>query len=133
VPLDCGVTVPTVSPAPVIALVAAVCVNPTTFGTGTCAGPVDTTRFTAVPRLSSVPANGLSLITFPAATVPLDCGVTVPTVSPAPVIALVAATCVNPTTFGTATCRLVTANPLASDAISAPVWTLTSRNPNAAV
>src|ERR1700719_2046033 len=104
VPLDCGVTVPTVSPAAVIALVAAACVNPTTLGTATCAGPVDTTRFTAVPKFSSVPANGLSLITCPAATVPLDCGVTVPTVSPAAVIALVAAACVNPTTFGTGTC-----------------------------
>jgi hypothetical protein len=42
-------------------------------------------------------------MTLPEATVLLDCGVTVPMVRPAPVMALVAAACVWPTTFGTAT------------------------------
>ena len=38
------VTVPTTSPALVIAVVAAAWVAPTTFGTVTCAGPVDTVK-----------------------------------------------------------------------------------------
>src|ERR1019366_3188787 len=103
VPLEAVVTVPTTRPAPVIAVVAAACVCPTTFGTATCAGPVETTRFTADPRVTSVPATGLSPITLPDATVPLEAVVTVPTTRPAPVIAVVAAACVCPTTFGTAT------------------------------
>jgi hypothetical protein len=65
--------------------------------------PDETTRFTAEPALTSVPATGLSLITFPAGTVPLDCGVTVPTINPAAVMADDAALCVSPTTLGTAT------------------------------
>src|ERR1039457_3465280 len=69
----------------------------------TCAGPVDTTRFTADPRATSVPATGLSLITLPDATVLLEAVVSVPTTRPTPVIAVVAAACVCPTTFGTAT------------------------------
>jgi len=102
--LDCGVTVPRTKPAPVIAVVAAACVSPTTFGTDTCAGPLETIRFTAEPVLTDVPATGLSLITLPEATVLLDCGVTVPRTKLAPVIAVVAAACVSPTTFGTDTC-----------------------------
>src|ERR1019366_5813772 len=97
------VTVPSPRPAPVIAVVAAACVCPTTFGTATCAGPVEITRLTADPRVTSVPATGLSVITLPDATVPLEAVVTVPTTRPAPVIAVVAAACVCPTTFGTAT------------------------------
>src|SRR5204862_521259 len=101
--LDCIVTVPTARPAPVMALAAAACVWPTTFGTATWAGPLETTRLTAEPLATLVPAVGLSLITVPEATVVLDCIVTVPTVRPAPVMALVAAACVWPTTFGTGT------------------------------
>src|SRR5207249_12263577 len=101
--LDCIVTVPTVSPAPVMALVAAACVWPTTSRTRTWAAPLETTRLTAEPLATFVPAVGLSLITLPAATVLLDCCVTAPTVRPAPVMALAAATCAWPTTFGTAT------------------------------
>src|ERR1039458_8953691 len=89
-------TVPTTRPAPVIAVVAAACVCPTTFGTATCAGPVETTRFTADPKVTSVPATGLPVITLPDATVPLAAVVTVPTTSPAPVIAVAAAACVCP-------------------------------------
>src|SRR5947208_2286935 len=101
--LDCIVTAPTVRPAPVMALVAAACVWPTTFGTAICAGPLETTRLTGEPLATFVPAGGLSLMTLPAATVLLDCIVTAPTVRPAPVMALAAAACVWPTTFGTAT------------------------------
>ena len=171
VALDAVVTVPTVRPAAVIALVAAACVRPTTFGTLTGAGPDDTTRFTALPAATDVRAAGVAPLIDPAATVALERGghrpdgqprrrdrarrrrlrqadhvrhpdrrragrhdevhraaggerragrrtltddrpaatvaldavVTVPTVRPAVVIALVAAACVRPTTFGTVT------------------------------
>src|SRR5213082_2756993 len=82
--LDCIVTAPTVRPAPVMALAAAACVWPTTFGTAICAGPLETTRLTGEPLATFVPAGGLSLMTLPAATVLLDCIVTAPTVRPAP-------------------------------------------------
>ena len=49
--------------------------------------------------------RGFWLMTLREATVLLACCVTVPAVSPAPVIAVVAAACVWPTTFGTATYR----------------------------
>src|SRR5205085_3621205 len=104
--LDCCVTAPTVRAAALMALVADACVSPTTFGTVTGVGggaPLETTRLTAEPIATLVPAAGLSLITLPEATVVLDCCVTVPTVRPALVRALVAAACVWPTTFGTAT------------------------------
>src|SRR5205085_6230512 len=85
-----------------------------------CAGPLETTRLTAEPLATLVPAVGLSLMTLPAATVLLDCIVTVPRVRPAPVMALVAAACVWPTTFGTATC----AGPLETTRLTAePVAT----------
>jgi hypothetical protein len=116
--LDALVTVPNTNPAPVIAVVAAACVSPTTFGTVTDAGPVDTTMFTAEPAATLVPATGLSLITSPDGTVPLGAVVTVPNTKPAPVIAVVAAACVSPTTFGTVA---VIAKPPVNDAISAPV------------
>src|SRR5882762_11669416 len=102
--LDAVVTVPSTSPALVMTVVAAACVRPTTFGTATCPGPVDTTRFTADPTFTWVPAVGLSLITLPAGTVLLDAVVTVPSTNPALVMAVVAAAAVRPTTFGTATC-----------------------------
>src|SRR2546430_1065219 len=104
--LDCCVTAPTVRAAALMALVAAASVSPTTFGTATGVGggaPLETTRLTAEPFATLVPAAGLSLITLPEATVVLDCIVTVPAVRPALVRALVAAACVWPTTFGTAT------------------------------
>src|SRR5204862_6274804 len=104
--LDSCATAPTVKPAPLMALVAAACVWPTTFGTATGVGggaPLETTRLTAAPLATLVPAAGLSVITLPEATVVLDCCVTVPAVRPALVMALVAAACVWPTTFGTST------------------------------
>ena len=115
--LLCVVTVPSTSPAPVMAVVAAAWVSPTTLGTTTGAGPVETTMLTAEPLLTLVPATGLSLITSPDATVELLCVVTVPSTSPAPVIAVVAAACVSPTTLGTATCPPT--GPIASLAIKA--------------
>jgi hypothetical protein len=101
VELGCVVTVPTTSPAPVIAVVAAACVDPTTFGTATWLVPLEMTRLTAEPTLTFVPATGDSLITSPEATVELDCVVTLPTTRPMPVIAVLAAACVKPATFGT--------------------------------
>ena len=100
---DWVVTVPTTSPAPVMAVEAADCVRPTTFGTDTDAGPDDTTRFTAVPGATEVPDVGFCDMTDPAGTVDEDWVVTVPTTSPAPVMAVEAADCVRPTTFGTDT------------------------------
>src|SRR6185503_12313460 len=98
------VTVPTTRPAFVIAVVAAVCVRPTTLGTATCGRPEETTSDTALPTLTCVPLSGDWLITDPAGTVVLVAVVTVPTTRPAFVIAVVAAVCVRPTTLGTATC-----------------------------
>src|SRR5262249_60878622 len=98
------VTVPTIRFAFVIAVVAAACVSPTTFGTATCGGPDETTRFTALPTATCVPEVGVCLMTDAEGTVVVDCGVTVPTIRFAFVIAVVAAVCVSPTTFGTATC-----------------------------
>src|SRR6476661_4892164 len=99
--LDAVVTVPSTSPAFVMVVVAAACVMPTTFGTATLPGPVDTTMFTADPTFTCVPAIGLWLITLPAATVLLDAVVTVPTTRAEFVMAVVAAACVKPTTSGT--------------------------------
>src|SRR5207244_4352162 len=98
------VTVPTVRFALVIAVVAAVCVRPTTLGTATCGRPDETTSATALPTVTCVAALGFSLITDPDGTVVLVALVTAPTVRFALVIAVVAAVCVSPTTFGTATC-----------------------------
>src|SRR5438105_8300188 len=67
------------------------------------AGPIETTRLTALPAVTAVPAVGVVLMTLPAGTVALGAVVTVPTTRPAPVIAVVAAACVRPTTFGTPT------------------------------
>src|SRR5204863_178352 len=96
---------------------------PTTFGTGTGAGggaPLETTRSTAEPLATLVPAVRISLTTLPAAPVRLDCIVTVTTARPTPVMAPAAAACATPTTVTTArwaapleTTRL-TAEPLAT-------------------
>ena len=119
--LDCRVMVPTTKPTPVIAEVATACVSPMTFGTETCAGPLEITRLTAEPTLTLVPAAGFSLITLPAATVLLDRWVIVPTTKPALVMAEVAAAWVSPITFGTATC----AGPVDITRLTAePIFTL---------
>ncbi len=55
------------------------------------AGPSETTRSTAVPGATKAPPTGSWLITSPAGTVPLFAVVTVPTVRPAPTIAVSAA------------------------------------------
>src|SRR6267142_1346828 len=125
------VIAPSVRFAPVIALVAAASVNPTTFGTATCGGPLETTRVTALPCVTCVPAVGDWLITDPAGTVVLEAVVTAPSVRFAPVIALVAAASVNPTTFGTATCggpletTSVTALPCVTCVPAAGDWLIT--------
>jgi hypothetical protein len=97
------VTVPSVRLAPVIEVVAAACVSPTTLGTDTCAGPLLTVRATAEPGATLVVAAGFSLITLPEATLALLAIVTAPTFRPTPVIDVVAVACVTPTTLGTAT------------------------------
>src|SRR5205823_3254373 len=76
---DIIAALPTVRPAAVMALAAAAGVWPTTFRTAIWAGPLETTRSTAEPLATLVPADGLSLMTLPAATVLLDCIVTAPT------------------------------------------------------
>src|SRR3954468_5162689 len=97
------VIVPTGSEAPGVAVLAAVCVRPTKRGTATCGRPLETTRLTALPTLTCVPPAGDWLMTDPAGTVVLVAVVIVPTVSDAPVIAVLAAVCVRPTALGTAT------------------------------
>src|SRR5207302_11439514 len=92
------VTLPTTAPAPVIAVVAAACLCPPPFPTRRSSDLLLTTRLTAAPDVTLVPATGFWLITVPAGTVELDCIVTLPTTRPAPVIAVVAATCTRLTT-----------------------------------
>src|SRR3954462_4629797 len=74
-----------------------------TFGTATCGRPDEMTSATALPIVTCVPAAGDSLITEPAGTVVLEAVVMAPTARFAPVIAVAAAACVRPTTFGTPT------------------------------
>src|SRR4051812_36596455 len=114
-----------------IAVVAAVCVSPTTVGTATCARPDDTTSATALPVATCVPAIGVWLITEPAGTVVLDAVVTAPTIRFALMIVVVAAVCVSPTTAGTATCARPedttseTALPVATCVPAIGVWLIT--------
>jgi hypothetical protein len=107
--LEAVATVPTARPASVMEVVAAAWVRPTALGTAICARPLETTMFTAEPTLMLVPAAAGSPMTEPEATVLLNATVTVPTVSPTPVIEAVAADCVIPTTFGTATIAVLNA------------------------
>ena len=86
-----------------IAVVAAACVSPTTFGTDTFAGPLETTRFTAEPTFTARARRRAFADHIAGATVLLDAVVTVPSTKPALVSAVVAAACVSPTTFGTDT------------------------------
>ena len=72
-----------------------------TVGGVTSFEPRETTSATGAPGSSTLPAAGVELITRPAGIVSLNAVVTAPTVKPAPVIAVVAAACVMPTTFGT--------------------------------
>src|SRR5262249_21845279 len=77
----------------------------TTLSTTTAAvqGPVDNVRFTALPGCAVEPPAGLCETTDPDGTVALDTRVSVPTTSPAFVIDVVAAACVELTTLGTRT------------------------------
>lgn len=101
--LACCVVVPTTKPTAFNALVAAASVLLTTFGTATGAGPLLSTRFTAEPDGSLVPAAGFWLMTLPDGTVLLACVAVEPTTKPAAVIAVVASAKVSLTTFGTVT------------------------------
>src|SRR3954447_20444527 len=71
-------------------------------GPARAAGPSDTTKLIALPGATFVPADGDSLLTWPAAAALLPV-VFVPNVRPAPLIAACAAVCVMPMMFGTAT------------------------------
>src|ERR1700760_807778 len=87
-PGDCLVTVPlaavevasetclTFRPLPVSVLWAVAEVSPTTFGTVTCWGPVDTNSVTTVFAGTLLPSGGLDLITRPLPTVELAWSVT---------------------------------------------------------
>jgi hypothetical protein len=99
--LCCVFTAPTPRPAFFNITSAARRVKPTTSGTATFAGPLDTSRFTADPELTSVPAAGVVLITLPVGVVALPTVVTVPTTRPALFIFASASDCVKPTTSGT--------------------------------
>src|SRR6476469_9655864 len=54
------------SPMVEIAVCAAACVCPTTFGTVTMTGPLDTTKLTGVPGSTTWPPSGFWPMTFPA-------------------------------------------------------------------
>ena len=84
-----------------MAVVAAAWVTPTTLGTLTFAEPVETMRFTAEPGATLVPLAGFWLMTLPAGTALDGAEVTAPSTRPAPVMAVVAAAWVTPTTLGT--------------------------------
>jgi hypothetical protein len=84
-PLFCRITV-TLHPPAVLVITGAPPITMTTL-----AGPVETTKLTTEPDATLVPAIGLSLITLPEGTVGLLAALTVPTIRPAPVIALDAA------------------------------------------
>jgi hypothetical protein len=100
VALYCCVTV-TDSPALMIAAWAAAWAIPTTAGTITGCGPLDTIKLTGVPGATIVPAAGTWLITLPNGTLELYARVTVPTVSPMARIAACASPRLWPTTLGT--------------------------------
>src|SRR3954468_15907945 len=129
--LDALVTVPTTSCAPVMAVVAASCVRPTTLGALTCGKPVDTVSATALPTTTSAPAAGDWLMTVPAGTVMLEVMVIAPTVRPTFVNALDALACGWPVTRGTATCgrpdeiTSATALPTTTSAPAAGFWLIT--------
>src|SRR6476661_3094627 len=118
------VAAPLVRPAAVIALCAAAWVWFTTFGTVTSAGPSETTSDTDAPEAAADPAAGFWLMTDPAGTVALLALVTAPLVRPAPVIALCAAACVRPTTFGTVMLaeRFTVTNPRAVWPNESRIW-----------
>src|SRR5436853_3129795 len=71
-------------------------------GGGGVAGPSETLKATALPAAALEPPVGTWLMTEPAATA--EFAVVTVLVSPWALIALCAAACVKPTTFGTVTC-----------------------------
>src|SRR5713101_2489739 len=93
--LEAVVTAPTVRFAPAIAVVAAACVRPTTFGTAPRGRPDDTTSAPALPVATCVPATGVRVSIDPGGPVVLLAVLTAPTLRFAPAIAVVAAACVR--------------------------------------
>src|SRR5262245_26084726 len=113
-----NVTVPTTRPAFVIAVLAAACVCPTTFGTVTGGGPLETTRFTNVPGLTCAAAAGSWAMTIPAGTVVLVWKVIVPSTSPASTIWLTAV----PAVFASPTNRPVRTGTAVPSEITRVTW-----------
>ena len=74
-----------------------------TMTSGPGSGPCDTTKSTALPALTEVPATGFWLMTSPTAAVVWYAPVTAPTMRSAPVSAASAADWVRPTTSGAIT------------------------------
>ena len=99
--LKVWVTIPTVSPAPVMTVCAAAWASPVTLGTFTGALPAETTKLTAVPGSTVEFAAGSWLMTVPAGTVSLCSSVTPPTTSRAPLMRDSAVARAMPTTLGT--------------------------------
>src|SRR5438445_7624559 len=64
---------PTSRPTLVSAASAAVCDSPSTSGTRTCVGPLETSSVTALPTSATVPAGGSVPITRPCAIDALGC------------------------------------------------------------
>src|SRR3954452_17253323 len=87
-------TAPTARPDAVIALFAAGWVSAVKSGTATYGSQDDTTRETALPTTTSVPAEGVWVMTDPDGTVMLEAVLIAPTVSPALVSVLDAIACV---------------------------------------
>ena len=100
VSLGFSVTWPTDNFASEIAARAAASDRPTSCGTATPTGPLDTTRSTALPRAGVAPAAGVWPRTVPSAAAS-DFRVTVPSRSPAASIERCAAATEPPTTPGT--------------------------------
>src|SRR5690242_453130 len=90
---------PTTKPAAAIVLAASACARPLT--SGTCAGPLDTTRATVVPPAATVPAAGAWATTTPAGAKSSGRAVVAPTAKPAARMSAWALLCTWPTTFGT--------------------------------
>src|SRR3954454_12103729 len=118
VPLTCAL-VTMVLPVPFVPRT----VTPTTGAASS--GPVETTNLMVLPGFTLDPAARLWLMTLPAGTVALSAVVTVPTVSPAALINVVAAACEidGVTTLGTTVPLEIT------NATLAPITTPRSRKP----
>ena len=93
--------VPTTRPAASMAARASFWRSPTTAGTATGLGPVLTTRLTAEPSSTSLPAGGSVFTASPAGTLALLRASVAPTTRPAPLMAATASASGRPLTSGT--------------------------------